>query len=485
MFVLGLLCLLWLFQIVFLERFYRAITTQNIVSAADNLAQNIDHSDFDSLVENLAQSQDISIRVVDEAGRDISGYQVSYLAQIHGFDRLQLREWWRHAAAEGGIHFKTVDRSPQKLPEQKQREGSTASEGAMPANTPAFPWKIEFYPVENMIYARIVDRADGSRVLLLLDATITPVGSAIRTLQIQLICISVLMIVVALLLALVISKRVASPIAALNRSAKELAKGHYDTVFTGGGYEEIAELSDSLNYAAGELGKVESLRQELIANISHDLRTPLTMISGYAEVMRDLPGENTSENVQIIIDEAQRLSLLVTDILDYSKLQSGMQTLKPVLYNFTEEVRAIVERIAKLTESQGYRIQFEAEQDIWVEADEIQMSQVIYNLINNALTYTGEDRRVSLRQTVSAGWVRLAVADSGEGIPEAELPHIWDRYYRAKSNHRRGMVGSGLGLSIVRTVLERHGARYGVESELGKGSVFWFELPRADDPEEH
>ena len=489
MFVLGLLVLLWLFQIVFLEQFYRAITTNNIVSAADNLAENIDHTDFNTLVENIAQSQDIGILVVDENNLEVSSYRVSYLDQIHGYNAEQLRNWWRHTEAEGGVLFKTVDRNV-KRPTQlqpKEQEVSQSSnggeappaEGAVdvpPKEVADIMWKFEVYPVENMIYSRIVERADGSRVLILLDAMITPVGSTVKTLQIQLVCITVVMLIVALLLALIISKRVSSPISTLSRSAKELAKGHYDTVFVGGGYQEIAELRDSLNYAAGELGKVESLRQELIANISHDLRTPLTMISGYAEVMRDLPGENTPENVQIIIDEAQRLNLLVTDILDYSKFQTGMQTLNRSRYNFTDEVRSIADRIAKLTESQGYTLIFEADRDVWIDADEIQMSQVIYNLINNALTYTGQDKKVLIRQTVKDGTLRLEVEDSGEGIPEAELPYIWDRYYRAKSNHRRGMVGSGLGLSIVRTVLELHGASYGVESEVGKGSIFWFEI---------
>ena len=136
--------------------------------------------------------------------------------------------------------------------------------------------------------------------------------------------------------------------------------------FDASGYREIAELANTLNYAAKELSKVEALQRELIANISHDLRTPLTMITGYAEVMRDIPNENTPENVQIIIDEAKRLTTLVSDVLDISKLQSGTIPFNGEVLNLTENIREILTRYTKLTE---YKIIFEANEDIYVYGD--------------------------------------------------------------------------------------------------------------------
>lgn len=130
----------------------------------------------------------------------------------------------------------------------------------------------------------------------------------------------------ALIFAAIMSKKVSKPIIKINESAKELAKGNVAVHFDGEGYREITELNDTLNYAAEELSKVENLRRELIANVSHDLRTPLTMITGYAEVMRDIPGENTPENVQIIIDEANRLTSLVNDMLDISSFRPACRS---------------------------------------------------------------------------------------------------------------------------------------------------------------
>ena len=259
-----------------------------------------------------------------------------------------------------------------------------------------------------------------------------------------------------------------------------MAQGKYDVDFDASGYREIAELANTLNYAAKELSKVEALQRELIANISHDLRTPLTMITGYAEVMRDIPNENTPENVQIIIDEAKRLTTLVNDVLDISKLQSGTIPFNGEVLNLTENIREILTRYTKLTE---YKIIFEANEDIYVYGDALKLSQVVYNLINNALTYIGEDKTVTIKQihipavNGKQNRVRIEVIDTGEGIEQSKLNDIWERYYKVDKNHKRAAIGTGLGLNIVKTILDMHqGATYGVKSQVGHGSTFWFEL---------
>ena len=291
------------------------------------------------------------------------------------------------------------------------------------------------------------------------------------------------MLLFATLLALVISKWVSSPIEAINRSAKELATGDYDVHFSGSGYREINELSTTLNYAAQELSKVDGLRQELIANISHDLRTPLTLISGYAEVMRDLPDENTPENAQIIIDEAQRLSTLVNDVLDLSKLQSGMQSVNLTDYNLTDSLSGAVLRMNELLRKDGYSLEFSYDQPVWVHADQTWIHQVFYNLLTNAINYTGEDKKIYVEQSAAGEWVTVRVRDTGEGVSPENLPYIWDRYYKVDKTHKRAVTGTGLGLSIVKSVLELHGGRYGVESTPG-GSTFWFQLKTVPPQEE-
>ena len=207
------------------------------------------------------------------------------------------------------------------------------------------------------------------------------------------------------------------------------------------------------------------------------------MIGGYAEAMRDIPSENTPENMQIIMDETARLSTLVNEILDFSRLQTGTLAMNPQPMSLTDTVRAIVTRVGKLTEKDGYVIRFAPEENLTVVADETRIGQVVYNLLGNALTYTGKDKTVTLTQTLREGRVRLSVSDTGKGIAPEELPLIWNRYYRTQESHKRAVIGSGLGLSIVRNILEQHGAPYGVDSGDG-GTTFWFELPLAADERE-
>ena len=193
-------------------------------------------------------------------------------------------------------------------------------------------------------------------------------------------------------------------------------------------------------------------------------------------MMRDIPEENNAANAQIIVDEAKRLTTLVNDTLDLSKLGSGTSPLTLSRFNVTESVRNILTRYSELREREGYAVAFEYDRDVFVDADEIKLTQVVYNLINNAVNYCGEDKKITVRQTVSDGVVRFDFIDNGAGIAPEELPTVWDRYYRSRDVHKRAVVGTGLGLSIVRKILDLHGARYGVSSAVGQGSDFWFEL---------
>ncbi|MBQ6060132.1 MAG: HAMP domain-containing histidine kinase [Clostridia bacterium] len=273
------------------------------------------------------------------------------------------------------------------------------------------------------------------------------------------------------------AKSISEPIIETNEAARELGRARYQRPPHSGGYREIAQLNDTLVQTAEDLRKVEDLQRELIANISHDLRTPLTMIEGYAEAMRDIPDENTPENMQIIIDETERLSTMVNEVLDFSRLRTGSLELTMTRFNLTELVRKIVDRISHMTAVEGYTVTFEAAEDVFVTADSGRISQVIYNLAGNALTYTGADKAVRIRQERKDGMVRITITDSGEGIPPEELPFIWDRYYRSRENHKRAVIGSGLGLNICRGILENHHAPYGAETPPEGGTVFWFALP--------
>ena len=329
------------------------------------------------------------------------------------------------------------------------------------------------------LYVR-VERVGDAEYMVLQFANLTPLQTTVNLLRNQFTFIGIAMLLIALVLVAIISKMITKPFLKMNDAAKRLAQGNYDAEFAGHGYREINELAETLNYASAELAKIDNLQKELISNISHDLRTPLTMIKGYSEVIRDIPGENTPENVQVIIDETTRLSELVNDMLDLSRIRSGNRNLHHECFSITDTVRDTLLRYEKLRMQEGYRIDFITDKDALVIADRGMILQVIYNLINNAINYTGEDKRVVVRQQCTPISVRISITDTGEGIAPENLSQIWYRYYRVDKVHKRAEIGTGLGLSIVKEILEQHNAFFGVESAVGRGATFWFELPLSE-----
>lgn len=408
-----LLLVLWLFQTVFLTDMYKYIRKNEIKEAIAVVRENIDSPNLQAVLTGLETDKEIIVMPAQE---------FSPPPQRHGQDN-----------------------------------------------------RDRFAP-ESITKTEEFTRQDGRTVSLTFYAMITPVDATVSTLQMQLYIITAIMVLLAVIIAMIISNRISKPIEDINKSAKVLAAGSYDTHFDGKGFLEIRELSDTLNTAAAELSKVERLRRELMANVSHDLRTPLALIYSYAEMMHDFPDEVTPEQTQIIMDEANRLTTLVNDILDVSQLETGAIELKKSNFNLTESIGAAVERMAELVKNDGYSLAFEYGGDVYVNADEVKIMQAFYNLIINAVNYSGNDKEITVRQSVLNGYVKIEVIDNGEGIEPENLASIWDRYYKENKKHKRAVTGTGLGLSIIKKIIDLHGGSCGVESESGNGSVFWFSL---------
>lgn len=489
-----LLCLLWFFQTVYLDKFYKNIKKKEIDNAMENVISIINDDDAEDAINTIAERYDICILVTDNEANKIYSAGNASNCSVHKFSSQHLLEMYEKADKKGGemeisnSRGKTINpqeesssRNTGKADEEQLSENfdssSSRKEFEKSKNTDRIG-KLENMPndVESIIKIKMVTASLGEKYAVMIDSVITPIDATVHTLRVQLIYISAIMVVLSLIIAFIISKRVSKSIIRINATAKDLAKGNFDVEFDGKDYKEIAELSETLNYTAKELSKSDLLQKELLANVSHDLRTPLTMITAYSEVMRDLPGENTPENVQVIIDEANRLTCLVNDLLDISKIQAGVARLETKEYDITESIKAIIERHSKLLEPYGYKIDFEYHENILVEADEFKIYQVIYNLIANAVNYAGEDRYIKVTQIKRENSVRIEVKDNGQGIAKDKLDSVWERYYKIDKDHKRAILGSGLGLSIVKNILVMHEAKYGVISEEGKGSTFWFEL---------
>ncbi len=450
LFVVLVLIVIWVFQVVLLNDFYEDSKLDEFTDSDEMILGLVD--DEKSMRESVftrSVETDTCIRlfkVVEGVAVEIADSDVNMGCMLHTVTADGLADLYSQATKNGGVYSKRIVNPSD--------------------NTSAI----------NALYVSIKANGEGDEYILMMDSELVPLRATVQTLERQFGWIMCLLIMGALIIALAISRVICTPLEKMSRSARKLAKGDYNEEFIGGGYKEADQLAEALNFASEELAKTDNLQKELVANISHDLRTPLTMIKGYSEVMRDIPGENNPENVQVIIDETERLTELVNDMLDLSKIRAG--TRKPELETFdlTETVKAVLTRYEKLTEKDNYTITFDADENVYVTADRTMILQVIYNLVNNALNYTGEDRRVSIDQSVWDNRVRISVIDTGSGIAQEDIPYIWDRYYKVDKVHKRAKVGTGLGLSIVKGILEAHKAPYGVESKIGEGSNFWFEL---------
>lgn len=333
-------------------------------------------------------------------------------------------------------------------------------------------------------FSKIINLKDDSEVLLVLVARLVPVRYVANLWRNQFIVISIIIVALTAIFAVVVARNITRPISSLNNAAKSLAKGKYDTKFEAEGYLEIEELSDTLNYAVSELAKLDSYQKELIANVSHDLRTPLTLIAGYSEMMRDYPSEITQDNLQIIIDEANRLTTLVNAILDLSKLQSKTDITANEEINVTELIENIIKRNNELLTQTECTVKFEYNKDVYVFYEQSKLETIIYNFLSNAINYCGDDKTVIVRQTLEKEYVKISFIDHGIGIAKEHINDIWNRYYKINKNHDRKQEGTGIGLAIVKSVLDRYGSEYGVESEEGKGSEFWFKLKIMDKNKE-
>ncbi len=335
---------------------------------------------------------------------------------------------------------------------------------------------------EEYIYGSKIALYEDSEVYLYVTKSLKLMNAATREMSTRLWLIAAFTFLLSFAVSSAVSGWLTRPITEMTKKARRLARGDFNVDFHGSDYgQEMVELADTLNFARDELSKTDKMQKELIANVSHDFKTPLTMIKAYASMIIEISGENKQKrekHAQVIVEEADRLTSLVSDVLDLSKIRSGIDVFKTTTVDMSAYLTEILTRFEYLRETQGYIFEVDIDEDLYTQADELKIGQALYNLIGNAVNYTGEDKKVYVRMKKGeSGYFRFSVTDTGAGIRKEELADIWDRYYRSSDAHKRPVKGTGLGLSIVKTVLEKHGFSFGVESEEGKGSTFHVDFP--------
>ncbi len=477
LFTVIVFTLLWLLQTVFLQNFYTKMVIRNVQKAALNIKKNKNSDDLENLIFQTATNNSLLIYLTDKNG------DILFNADEHSNNNSSTRK-------------------------QPQNELSHQNENPYLNSTKLMSWQIGAYRnlpkgfdtflsdlnsskekeisyIENenksFIYGTILEQchyANNQDVVLYITTRIEAVGGTVKIIQTQLIWCTIVSIILSLLIALLFSKQFSNPIQTLTKDASVLAQGTFNLKFSKGFCLELDQLSEALQKTSTDLQKLESSRRELLANISHDLRTPLTMIKGYAEMLREFSWsdkEKREEDLGIIIKEADRLSDLVNDILDYSSIQNSSSGFEKIKFNMSEAVKFVTGQFLPLVTERGIYIEESIQSELYATGDEKQLKRVIYNFIDNAISHSELSKKITVKLEQVGNKIYFEVKDYGKGIPLEMQDSIWDKYFTARQQRASG-THSGLGLAISKEILTKSNARFGVKSQENKGSTFWFEL---------
>lgn len=448
-FSIAILSFLWLFQVIFLNAYYEWMKTSEINSIADKIVENYDNDSLNDYLDTVTYTKGICIEII--------------------YNNLEI--YSSNNTNRGCIGQNSSD--PSYMNYKKEFMNSDLDKKNYKLTNDRF---------DNKILMTGVKLDEDYYVFI--NASIEPLTSTIHILASQLIYVTFLVMILSFLIAYYISKRISRPIIQINETAKKMAQGNYEIEFkTDSAIDELDELTKTLNQAKDELSKTDALRKELMANVSHDLKTPLTMIKAYAEMVRDLSYNNEEKrnnHLNTIIEETDRLNRLVNDMLELSKLESNIGNIHYELFDINELIKTVLSRFSYLEETKQYQFEYIGIENVLVHADKVKIEQVIYNLVGNAINYIGKDKKVIVKMIEEKSSYRIEIIDHGKGIDEKELDKIWDKYYKVDKTYKRNTIGTGLGLSIVKNILLAHQYSYGVQSKKGKGTTFYFEIPKSN-----
>lgn len=437
-----LLIFLYIFQISFLNIYYESYRTKQLKVIMNDLNKNYNNDNYKQYFEDISLNNDVCIELV-------VGNNIEYSSSIR--------------------NRKCMFRNNRAILQFEENFIITNGEVAKTEITnPNFNNK-----------TLISGKKIADNTYLFVNTSIEPIDDSIKLLKSQFIYIAIIILAMAVIVSYFLSKNLSSQIIKLSKNAKNIGKK--GVVFDNNTkILEIDELATTLNNTSLELSKTDELRRELLANVSHDLKTPLTLIKAYAEAAKDLDSNkkiNREKDLDIIIEETNRLTLLVNDILELSKLESNINDINITEFNLYDLVTSIISKFDILTK-EGYKFIINSNNNVIVKSDYKKLEQAIYNLVNNAINYIGEDKVVIINIIDNNNTVRVEVIDHGIGIKESDLDLIWNKYYKVDKKHKRNKYGTGVGLSIVKSTMINLGYNYGVLSKEGSGTTFYFEIKK-------
>jgi len=337
------------------------------------------------------------------------------------------------------------------------------------------------YGFEVLVLSILFNSDTGANYVALATIPLAPISDMIAITSQFLTYASLLLLLIAGIIAYLISRQLTRPIRKLTKAASEIEKGELGTRVATNSKDEIGALCASFNNMAGTLEKTGNLRTEIIENVSHEMRTPLSIIKGYADLIGEVDTRDTEtikSQLAIISKEADRMDFLLGDILDFAQMQSGLLELKNDAFDIVSCISNVINSYQSILKESNMEIAFQKNTGSNVIGDQRRIEQVLHNLIKNAINYSPDGGGILVALEDAEAFVKVGITNDGPVIPKEEIDLIWDRYYRTKGIKKRNIIGSGLGLSIVKSILEAHQVKFGVDSQESTGTTFWFKLKK-------
>ena len=442
---------MWGFQIYFMENNYVNSNIQEVQAQLDSVLEELeitDLADNERLISYLTNAARGKLIIANHDGQLAAMYSYDYPVNLEATPS-DIEIWNRITDSK---EYQCILKGIPYTKEHRKRNQIYAYETGVPVTY------------------------RGQNAYLILYRSFTELYNVLDMNRQQMVALSILLTLAASILAAFLAKKYTKPILAIKKSVDLLAKGDLDASPGLTQKDEIGQLADSVEKLGQALQKVDILRKEVIANVSHELRSPLALIAGYAEMVRDITWKDEikrQEDLGLIISEAQRMSRMVDDILDYSQLQAGYLQLNMGEYDLCEIVESEVSLYEQIAAENHLILRLERpREECRVQADALKLSQVIRNLLNNAVNHTQNGGVITISVAMTTDGYKVTIANPGDPISKENQKLIWERYQRSQHQGARRQ-GTGIGLSIVSTILKAHGIPYGVDCESGL-ICFWF-----------
>lgn len=337
-----------------------------------------------------------------------------------------------------------------------------------------------FFNTDNLVFARKITNARMFVGTVFVCVETSTLNQLVEVVIKTIVMTSLWVVLAALIAVYFITERITSPLREMSLAAKSFASGHFDVRIPVIGHDEVAKLATAFNNMAGSLTNNEEMRRSFLANVSHDLRTPMTTIAGFIDGILDgaIPPDKHEYYLGIIASEVRRLSRLVTSLLDITRIQAGERKFNMEAFDICEMARLILISFEQKIDEKKLDVEFECDNEkMMVSADRDAIYQILYNLCDNAVKFSYDEGKYRIKINEKSGKTFISVYNEGQGIAEDEIAVVFDRFYKSDKSRGLDKTGTGLGLYISKTIIVAHGEELWVSSVYGKYCEFVFTLP--------